>query len=526
MSRKHRNLPQAEGAEIRRAKRWPKGFGFNNSFGLVLALILWLMVNYIGANYYLRGDWSHTKLYELSDKTVQLLETVDQPVDITMVFESNDRFYAQVDNLLREYQVRNPKINLFRVDPLRHPAQMAELKRTYNLKQKELPQTEQSLGRNPTPEDAAQVIVASGTRWKAIARDEIFVEESPEAKRFSLNGESDLENMVGRGSLSFHGEALFSSAIQEVTSKEKAQVYFLLGHGEHNPDNFEHLVGYSKTGRRLSLDNIDVHVLGSGLQTDVPSDCDVLIVAGPNSRIPQVEMDMIDRYLKRRGRALFLLDTVASREAESGCESLLLNYGVQVGNDVLIPSDRTYNRKRFTLSRYEVHPITESLTGYSTDFFAPRSVRAYGSNEVIQIEPLASCGPEGWAETDIHQVPAVFDEATDIAGPVSFAVAVEIGGADPGIDISVDPFTRLVVIGDSDFAANGSRSAGSDQFFINAVNWLLGREYLVAAAPKSMDLIKLNIPYNNRMRLFLSVILGLPLSMALVGLLVWGGRRG
>ena len=106
-------------------------------------------------------------------------------------------------------------------------------------------------------------------------------------------------------------------------------------------------------------------------------------------------------------------------------------------------------------------------------------------------------GRNSWAETDLKmlttegQAQPDLDKG-DIPGPVSLAVAVSapVGGATPppAPDAPADrakPETRLVVVGDSDFASNAYLGvAGNRDLFLNIVNWLAQQENLIAIRPR------------------------------------------
>ncbi len=104
-------------------------------------------------------------------------------------------------------------------------------------------------------------------------------------------------------------------------------------------------------------------------------------------------------------------------------------------------------------------------------------------------------------------------------GPLPFAMAVSSSASK----------TRLVVFGDSDFAANGPLQAvqnfGNQDLFAGAVNWLAEEESMVAIGPKTPDSRPLMLPPgSSRLVVFSSLIL-LPLVVIVAGIAVWWTRR-
>jgi ABC-type uncharacterized transport system involved in gliding motility auxiliary subunit len=94
----------------------------------------------------------------------------------------------------------------------------------------------------------------------------------------------------------------------------------------------------------------------------------------------------------------------------------------------------------------------------------------------------------------------------------------------PGMDVQIRP-TRLVIIGDSDFVANGVMTGANADFFLNSLNWLLEREELMAIAAKPVEDNRLIMSATQLRALFWIVMAGLPALPALLGTLVWWRRR-
>lgn len=474
----------------RRHRLW---IGLNAGAALLLALLLTLMVNYLSFRHYYRTDCSRIQLYQLSQKTTGLLESLDKPVDITVFFQPGNVLYEDIHNLLREYQFHCPLLNIQWVDPDRDIAQTEELAVKYQVT------------------DPNVVVFDCEGRSKYVRSDEIAdIDKSSGVDRIRV----------------FKGEQAFSSAIQGVIQKTVPVVYFLTGHGERDIASFDRRTGFSGAARLIERDNIQVKPLLLSTEKQIPADCAALIVAGASKRMSKAEADMISVWLRRSGRLMVLADAWQT----SGLEEMLQTWGVLLRNDVVFD--------QVTLTGLDVafypngkHPITEKLSNIQAYFHMPRSVEPDStlskslSADRPKVTPLAVSSKNSWAETQADQVPAKYDPDTgDRPGPICMAVAVEKGETSGLLDMKIRP-SRMVVFGDSGFVSNGGLTGGDTSLFMSALNWLIDREQLMAIAPKQVDDTRLKLTPSKVRLLFWSTVGIIPLLAALLGTALWFRRR-
>ncbi len=471
--------------------------GLNAAASLALALVLVAMVNYLSYRHYARADWSRSKFYTLSEKTTSLLGSLTNTINVVVFFQPQQDVYEDVDHLLKEYEYASARIRVERVDPDRDLARTEELMRKYKVDQ------------------ANVVVFDAGGRSKYVSATELFEYDY-----------SPLQYGRKPTPVAFKGEQAFSSAIQSVTQARRPVVYFLQGHGERDIANFSRSIGYSSIAEEVRRDNIEVRPLVFGERRSIPSDCDVLVIAGPDKPFSEPELALVRSYFDKKGRLMILLDA----RTKVGLEPLLADWGVRVTDDVVLDATRTLSGKELFVTKYGRHPITAKLKDSTSIFYLPRSVEpmagadeGVGSADKPRVTPLASCSDSGWAETDFAESPMKYDADADRPGPVSIAVAVEKGPV-PGIDVQIRPM-RLVVIGDSDFAANGAMTGANVDFFMSSLNWLLDREVLMAVSPKPIEQNQLIMNQFQLKALFWFVVVSLPGFVALFGGLVWLRRR-
>ena len=131
---------------------------------------------------------------------------------------------------------------------------------------------------------------------------------------------------------------------------------------------------------------------------------------------------------------------------------------------------------------------------------------------------LVETSPDGWGETNLADLETkVEKDDKDVAGPVPLAVAAEAGTGRK---------TRLVVVGDADFAASGGIANAANLYLVtSAVNWLLERESLISIPPKSTEQVAVVLSRSDIARITLFVLLLLPAAAIGLGIVVWFKRR-
>lgn len=485
-----RTPPVSQGAFRRAVLR------LNTALALALAAVLALMLNYLSFRHYTRADWSRSRYYSLSGKTRSLLGGLTGDVEVVVFLQPGQEVFEDVVHLLTEYEVASPRIRVERVDPDRDLARTEELMRRYEVK------------------EANVIVFDHGGRRKYVRTVELADYDYEPVQA----GERPRR-------VAFKGEQAFSSAIYSISQTRQPVVYFLQGHGEREIDSFERGAGYSSIAELVRRDHAEVKPLVLGQVPAIPEDASAVVIAGPQKALSPAELDVLRDYLDRQGRLLLLLDAATVTGLETLCEK----WGVRLVNDVVLDATRTLTGRELFITEYEPHPITQPLTGLSTVLYLPRSVEPLdGAPEGDpadrpSVEPLAACTESGWAETDSGQNPMRYDPERDRPGPVSVAVAVEKGPV-PGIDVQIRP-TRLVVIGDSDFAANGVMTGANEDFFLGALNWLLERGELLAIAAKPVEEGRLYMTQRQLRGLFWLVVGAIPAMPAALGMLVWWRRR-
>ena len=474
-----------------------------SALGILLAVALLLGVNYLSSRHWKRGDWTRTQVFSLSEKTRQILAGLQKPVRVTVFMTSRAQLYTEVRELLSRYQAASPKIEVEYLDPERNRARAEALVKELGIR-------------------AETVVFRSGDRKKYVENDKL--------------AEMDYAGMGMGGAptvKAFKGEDAFTSAILSVTEDRPTRVAFSKGHGEASVDSAERGRGYADAKQLLERENLTVSTWDSLGKDSIPSDADVLIVAGPRTAFLEPEAGALQKHLAAGGRALLLLDPVlpgpGAPPPDLGLKAVFDAYGVKVGDDLVVDPANALpmvGAETVLANRYGAHPIVRSLSAEGLPVILPltRSVtKAEKPPDGIAETMLVETSPEGWGETNLKQLDAdIKKEPGDTQGPVSLAIAV--GAADEKKPDAKAP--RLVVVGNSRFATNGTLTNGANGiFFANAVHWLAGSEKQIGIAPKTIEHASVSLTDGQVRRIGLATVLGMPSLAILLGLWVWYKRR-
>src|SRR5262245_2702079 len=326
--------------------------GGNATVAVLAVLGVLILLNAISDRRFKRWDWTGSKVYSLSDKTAKILSGLTTDVSATVLLQPEDTVYDEIHELVANYQARSPHLKVEYLDPVRQPARVEQILKTFGI------------GRG----DRTAVVFASGDRHRHITIDELVDLDLTQA-------EMGMPPRI-KG---FKGEAAFTSAILSVSQEKQRIVYFLKGHGEVEIDD-RGAGGMSRFAEALRRQNLKVETTDALGRGGIPKDCDLLILAGPTLGFAPSEADALGSWIDGGGRLLALVDPVLSREGgmqELGLERTFVARGVAIGNDIVLDPSRLLtfgSAESFGVSDFPAHIITRDLSGTFVVISLARSV--------------------------------------------------------------------------------------------------------------------------------------------------------
>jgi ABC-type uncharacterized transport system involved in gliding motility auxiliary subunit len=138
---------------------------------------------------------------------------------------------------------------------------------------------------------------------------------------------------------SFVNEQNLASSLVKLLSQGEQVVYFILGHGEYDPDGTGDR-SYSSVKQTLQNKNYTVKTLNLLTVSEIPQDANAVVVAGPSKPFAENEVDLLRAYFNQGGNLFLLLDPSIFTEIIASADPLLpfleQDLGVIAEDDLVI----------------------------------------------------------------------------------------------------------------------------------------------------------------------------------------------
>ena len=313
-----------------------------------------------------------------------------------------------------------------------------------------------------------------------------------------------------------------------------------VAHGRVTDD--DRRTGYSGLSEALKSDNFEVAALPLAQEGKVPDDATIVVIAGPKTDYFAPEIDAIRGFLRKGGKLLMFLDPAdrADAPALTNLIAFAKEWGMTPGDDIVVDASgmgRLINagpEVPIAMPVEPAHAITRDFR-LMTAFPLTRSVTPIeGGADGRVAQTLMQTSPQSWAETDLQSLfatsrPELDAGSGDRSGPVSIAAAVSTTAPEAPEPASPDlpkAESRVVVVGDSDFASNAALSIqGNRDLALNMASWLAQQESLIAIRPRDPEDRRIQLTEDQSQRVFWLALLVIPGLLIGNGVRVWWKRR-
>lgn len=438
-----------------------------SSVFVILILAFTSVLAWLSTQYQYSIDLTANQRNSLSDASLRLLRSVDEPLKITAFISPVNELRESLDTLFQRFADAQGYIEYNSVNPDLVPEKLREFN---------------------------------------IQRDgEVVIQYAGRSENLSQITEATVTNTIAR--LMRQGERW---------------VVFLEGHGERDPYS-EANYDLQLFATRLSQKGFHIETVNLLQNTQMPDNIDILVIADPRSALLAGEINMINDYIKTGGNLLWLSEGVEENALEGLAEQLELEFLEGV---IVDPSSQVLGLSRvdFALvADYPRHAITTAIDSLSL-FPRAKGLLFHGQQSDWQAEALLATQARSWNETgELKGKISPDDEAQEQVGPLTLGYSLSRSLQNLDGELHTQ---RVVVIGDSDFLSNQYLGNGSNLALgLNLIDWLSHDDNLIAIAPRMAVDTQLELSPNSQLMIALFFLLVLPILLLVAGIRIWLVRR-
>jgi hypothetical protein len=430
----------------------------------------------------LQLDVTRERAFSPSQEAQEIVRGLTEPVQLTYFYQKQDPAGRGAATIVQLLARLNPRLEVDTVDSDQHPALANQMGvQVYNT----------------------AVVRAGDRRVQVVTTDE---------------------------------EEIALAILRAIRARETV-ICFATGHGEYDIDNFEFhthfegVQGHSHNIEGVGVVQMQQHGLGRLRRTieklglaarktlvaggqQVPPDCAALVEANPRTRFTGPDSHVLRAYLERGGSMLMLVEP--DYAVDESLASVLAETGIRLGDGFVVdPIDHYFtDEQMIAVTRYTRHPITRALA--LSIYPGARPVETIPAVHAIATA-LFSTSDQSYRITDRLKAGEEVERAPREAIPLAAAAEGRFGSGNP---------FRLVVFGDADFASNSffPYLANAD-IVLGSISWLIREERTPVAKPPVEVLPTVALTGSQVRAIFITTVLALPGSVALLGGLVWWRRR-
>ncbi len=503
-----------------------------------LAIGLFL-INFASYYIYKRFDVTQDKRYTLSETTKKIIDGVDSPMLIDVFLEGNfpadfKKLQSETRQLLEEFSAYNSNISFQFVNPIENEGERVEVMKKFFEK-------------GLTPINVT--VEEKGKQTQEVVFPWALANYGDKGAKVQL-----LKNLMGAStekkveSSVQHLEYAFAEAIHKISKEKQRKIAVIKGNGELDDI---YIADFLKTIRDnyyigpITLDSVASQPIKTLKALNV---YDLAIIAKPKEKFTEAEKQVLDQFIMKGGKTLWLVDgTTAEMENlynESGSTlvsnndlnltDMFFKYGFRInpqmikdeyGTPIKLASGKegsesqleTYNWKMapFIYPASNKHPIVKNTDGVKFDFCSP--IELLKSNVTTTVLLESSTYSKEIGTPNVVSLEMIVEETSPKDYPNGGLIPVAAlfeGSFTSMYNNRVLPFkdnkflnksvpTKMIVISDGDVIKNQldkgapielgydkytGQYFGNKEFILNSVNYLLDDNGLINIRSKDVSL--------------------------------------
>ncbi len=433
------------------------------SIGLYIFLVAGILVllNLLASRFFFRLDFTEDKRYTLSEATKNILEGLNEPVTISAYFSEGlppniDKTRRDFKEMLAEYATRSRGNIVYEF-----------------INPNEDPQTEQKAVQN----GISPVVINVREKDQSVQKRAFL------GAVLRYGEKKEIIPFVQPGSAM---EYSLSSSLKKLTVDTKNLVGFIQGHGEPSTSMMQQAIEALNVLNEVEGVNLTDSTYLAKYQT--------LALIAPSDSIPQEHLQMLDEYLAGGGNMVIGINRVdgdlnqgRGNAVITGLETWLADKGITVNSNFIVDANcgsvsvvQQQGMFSFTsqvefpylpvFTNFTEHPVTSGLETVIMQF---ASSLEFTGDSALNYQPLVLSSEKSGTQN----APVFFNIQRDW-GNNDFPLQNIVSAGVLEGRIAGENDSKMIVIGDGDFAVNGQGqqaqqlSPDNVNLLVNSVDWL------------------------------------------------------
>ncbi len=291
---------------------------------LLLTIVIVIIINLLGSQFFLRFDLTQDNRYTLSETSLNIVKNVDEALYVDVYLEGDfpgefKKLQTETQQLLQEFKARNSNIIFQFIDPLAD-------------KEKSQAKSRELFNKGLTP--IAITVDDKGKQSQSMVFPWAIARYKDREVKVQL-----LKNMLGASTADKvvssvqHLEYAFANVINTISVKKQKTIAVILGNGQLQQ---QEIADFLKTVKEnyfiapFTLDSVSKNAVKTAKDL---KEYDLAIIAKPREKFTDEEKQVLDQFIVNGGKTLWLLDNVNAEMDD-------LN---QTGTTLAFPNDLNLN---------------------------------------------------------------------------------------------------------------------------------------------------------------------------------------
>ncbi|MDO5293599.1 MAG: GldG family protein [bacterium] len=462
--------------------------GAYSSAIIVVILVAVVFVNLLFSEFDLSIDLSTEGTYTLTDQTKKVMDGVKDDVTIYYVVQDGSEI-TMIKNILRKYPGLSDKVKLVNKDPDLYPTFVQKYTGT------------------DTDVSSNSVIVVNETTgvYKYIPYTDMLVYDDTDYSYYYTGSSSSPSAIDVEGQV--------TAAIQYVSNENNAKLYQVTGHGETE------LTSYVTSEFTKLCTTVDF--LQTRSASEVPEDCDILMINGPTTDYTEAEVTLIKEYLENGGKAFILVNPQAT--GLTNFNGLVKQYGVEVKDGVIMESasNSISNYPYYLIPTIATSDLTTGISINTNPILIPISVGLTNAStrDTVTLTPFLTTSDDAFLKQGTEWQ-SYDKESQDIEGPFTLGVLAS--------ETYNDVTTEVVVLSSSNLIADDFMQYdmyGNATLVNNIISYLGGQETGLSIPSRSLSEAYITPTSANVVMWSIILIVIIPIVLLATGFVIWYRRR-